>query len=51
MVLGTLCLCYVRQSALPPPVMHDNACYRRQCHILFLSHGRGHGRVRRQEKL
>ena len=31
--------------------MRDKAYYRRQCHILPLSHGRVRGSMRRQEKL
>src|SRR3989442_11856168 len=33
------CLCYVRQLAIPPPIMRDNPCYQRQSHLLPLSGG------------
>jgi len=29
-VSNTARLCYVRQSAIPPPIMCDKLCYRRQ---------------------
>jgi len=39
-------LCYMRQSSIPPPVMHDNHSYWRQ--VLVDARGLGsHGRLKR----
>jgi hypothetical protein len=39
-----------RQSAIPPPVMRDNPCYRRQSPTLLLSRRRIRGVVRHQKE-